>query len=113
MGILNRRFKMVNILLSLTKGETHGDYTVFVNANYWAGLGILQDLWINNNYLKLQEIRFNDNGQELILYTNIGTYSCNYVEYCNFKFVTSVYNKNGFVFGYSFDYDSTEMLCLL
>ena len=75
-------------------------------------MGILQDLWINNHALKEEETTFFDNAQELLLYTNLGTYSCNYTEYCNIKFVTSVYSKDGIVLEYPFDYESDTSRCL-
>ena len=105
---------MINMLLALTEGETSGNYNTFIHSNYYCAMGILQDLWINNHALQEEETTFFDNGQELLLYTNLGTYSCNYTEYCNIKFVTSVYGKNGLVKEYDFfDYDRPEMLCLL
>ena len=103
---------MINMLLELTKGETSGNYNTFINSNYWAGLGILQDLWIDNHALQEEEITFFDNGQELLLYTNLGTYACNYTEYCNIKFITSVYGKEGLVLEYPFDYESETSRCL-
>ena len=103
---------MINMLLALTKGETSGNYNAFINSNYWAGLGILQDLWINNHDFKESKITFYDNGQELLIYSNLGTYSCNYTEYCNIKFVTSVYSKDGIVLEYPFDYESDTSRCL-
>ena len=103
---------MINMLLELTKGETSGNYNAFINSNYWAGLGILQDLWIDNHNFKESEITFYDNGQELLIYSNLGTYSCNYIEYCNIKFVTSVYSKDGLVLEYPFDYESETSKCL-
>ena len=103
---------MINMLLALTEGETSGNYNAFINSNYWAGLGILQDLWIDNHDFKESEITFYDNGQELLIYSNLGTYSCNYIEYCNIKFVTSVYNKDGLVLEYPFDYESDTSRCL-
>ena len=45
-------------------------------------------------------------------YTNLGTYACNYTEYCNIKFVTSVYGKEGLVLEYPFDYESDTSRCL-
>ena len=75
-------------------------------------VGVLQDLWINNHALHEEEITFFDNGQELLLYTNLGTYACNYTEYCNIKFITSVYNKDGLVLEYPFDYESDTSRCL-
>ena len=105
---------MINMLLALTEGETSGNYNAFINSNYWAGLGILQDLWINNHALQYEEMKFFDNGQELLLYTNLGTYACNYTNYCDMKFITSVYSKDGLVLEYDFfNYDRPEMLCLL
>ena len=103
---------MINMLLALTKGETSGNYNAFINSNYWAGLGVLQDLWIDNHDFKESEITFYDNGQELLIYSNLGTYSCNYTEYCNIKFVTSVYSKDGLVLEYPFDYESDTSRCL-
>ena len=103
---------MINMLLALTKGETSGNYSAFINSNYWAGLGVLQDLWIDNHDFKESEITFYDNGQELLIYSNLGTYSCNYTEYCNIKFVTSVYSKDGLVLEYPFDYESDTSRCL-
>ena len=103
---------MINTLLALTEGETSGNYNAFINSNYWAGLGVLQDLWIDNHDFKESEITFYDNGQELLIYTNLGTYSCNYTEYCNIKFVTSVYSKDGIVLEYPFDYESDTSRCL-
>ena len=105
---------MINTLLALTSGETSGNYNTFINSNYWAGLGVLQDLWIDNHNFKESEITFYDNGQELLIYSNLGTFACNYKNYCNMKFITSVYGKNGLVKEYDFfDYDRPEMLCLL
>ena len=103
---------MINMLLALTEGETSGNYNAFINSNYWAGLGVLQDLWIDNHDFKESEITFYDNGQELLIYSNLGTYSCNYTEYCNIKFVTSVYSKDGLVLEYPFDYESDTSRCL-
>ena len=103
---------MINMLLALTEGETSGNYNAFINSNYWAGLGVLQDLWIDNHDFKESEITFYDNGQELLIYSNLGTYSCNYTEYCNIKFVTSVYSKDGIVLEYPFDYESDTSRCL-
>ena len=103
---------MINMLLALTEGETSGNYNAFINSNYWAGLGVLQDLWIDNHDFKESEITFYDNGQELLIYSNLGTYSCNYTEYCNIKFVTSVYSKDGLVLEYPFDYESETSKCL-
>ena len=103
---------MINTLLVLKSGETSGNYNAFINSNYWAGLGVLQDLWIDNHDFKESEITFYDNGQELLIYSNLGTYSCNYTEYCNIKFVTSVYSKNGIVLEYPFDYESDTSRCL-
>ena len=103
---------MINMLLALTEGETSGNYNSFINSNYWAGLGVLQDLWIDNHDFKESEITFYDNGQELLIYSNLGTYSCNYTEYCNIKFVTSVYCKDGLVLEYPFDYESDTSRCL-
>ena len=103
---------MINMLLALTKGETSGNYNAFINSNYYCAMGILQDLWINNHALQEEETTFFDNGQELLLYTNLGTYSCNYTEYCNIKFVTSVYSKDGLVLEYPFDYESDTSRCL-
>ena len=103
---------MINMLLELTKGETSGNYNAFINSNYWAGLGILQDLWIDNHDFKESEITFYDNGQELLIYSNLDTYSCNYIEYCNIKFITSVYSKDGLVLEYPFDYESDTSRCL-
>lgn len=97
---------MINTLLALTKGETSGNYNAFTHSNYYCAMGILQDLWINNHALQEEETTFFDNGQELLLYTNLGTYSCNYTEYCNIKFITSVYSNNGLVLEYPFDYES-------
>ena len=88
---------MINTLLALTEGETSGNYNAFIHSNYYCAMGILQDLWINNHALQEEETTFFDNEQELLLYTNLGTYSCNYTEYCNIKFVTSVYSKDGLV----------------
>lgn len=104
---------MLNMLLELTKGETSGNYESFVNANYWCGLGLLQDLWIRNHDLNEKEITFYDNGQELLIYTNLGTYACNYKTYCDVKFITSVYSKDGLVLERDFDYDSPTSYCLL
>ena len=105
---------MINMLLALTEGETSGNYNTFINSNYWAGLGILQDLWIDNHDFKESEITFYDNGQELLIYSNLGTFACNYTWYCNMKFITSIYGKNGLVKEYDFfDYNRPEMLCLL
>lgn len=103
---------MLNILLELTKGQISGNYKMFVHSNYWCGLGLLQDLWIRNHDLKEKEITFYDNGQELLLYTNLETYACNYITYCDTKFITSVWNKDGLVLEYDFDYDSQTSLCL-
>ena len=103
---------MINMLLALTEGETSGNYNAFINSNYWAGLGVLQDLWIDNHDFKESEITFYDNGQELLIYSNLGTYSCNYTEYCNIKFVTSVYSKDGLVLEYPFNYESETSKCL-
>ena len=105
---------MINMLLALTEGETSGNYNAFINSNYWAGLGVLQDLWIDNHDFKESEITFYDNGQELLIYSNLGTFACNYTTYCNMKFITCVYGKNGLVKEYDFfDYERPEMLCLL
>ena len=105
---------MINTLLALAKGEISGNYNTFINSNYWAGLGVLQDLWIDNHDFKESEITFYDNGQELLIYSNLGTFACNYTTYCNMKFITSVYGKNGLVKEYDFfDYERPEMLCLL
>ena len=105
---------MLNMLFALTEGETSGNYNTFINSNYWAGLGVLQDLWIDNHDFKESEITFYDNGQELLIYSNLGTFACNYTTYCNMKFITSVYGKNGLVKEYDFfDYERSEMLCLL
>lgn len=103
---------MINMLLALTKGETSGNYNTFIHSNYYCAMGILQDLWINNHALQEEETTFFDNGQELLLYTNLGTYSCNYTEYCNIKFVTSVYSKDGLILEYPFDYESDASKCL-
>lgn len=103
---------MINTLLALTAGETSGNYNTFIHSNYYCAIGILQDLWINDHALQEKEITFSDNGQELLLYTNLGTYSCNYTEYCNIKFVTSVYNNNGLVLEYPFNYDDDTSNCL-
>lgn len=103
---------MLNTLLALTTGETSGNYETFINSKYYCVIGILQDLWINNHDLNEKEITFFDNGQELLLYTNLGTYACNYTEYCNVKFVTSVYNRDGLVLEYPFDYESDTSRCL-
>ena len=103
---------MLNMLLELTKGQSSGNYKVFIQNNYWCSLGLLQDLWIRNHELKERKITFYDNGQELLLYTNLGTYACNYITYCDIKFITSVYNKDGLVLEYDFDYDSQTSLCL-
>ena len=105
---------MLNMLLALTEGETSGNYNAFINSNYWAGLGVLQDLWIDNHDFKESEITFYDNGQELLIYSNLGTFACNQTTYCKMKFITSVYGKNGLVKEYDFfDYERPEMLCLL
>ena len=105
---------MINMLLALTEGETSGNYNAFINSNYWAGLGVLQDLWIDNHDFKESEITFYDNEHELLIYSNLGTFACNYTTYCNMKFITSVYGKNGLVKEYDFfDYERSEMLCLL
>ena len=105
---------MLNMLLALTEGETSGNYNAFINSNYWCGLGVLQDLWIDNHDFKESEITFYDNGQELLIYSNLGTFACNYTTYCNMNFITSVYGKNGLVKEYDFfDYERSEMLCLL
>ena len=103
---------MINTLLALTEGETSGNYNAFIHSNYYCAMGILQDLWINNHALQEEETTFFDNGQELLLYTNLRTYSCNYTEYCNIKFVTSVYCKDGLVLEYPFDYESDTNKCL-
>ena len=103
---------MINTLLALTSGETSGNYNAFINSNYWAGLGVLQDLWIDNHDFKESEITFYDNGQELLIYSNLGTFACNYTTYCNMKFITSVYGKNGLVLKYPFDYESETSKCL-
>ena len=105
---------MINMLLALTEGETSGNYNAFIHSNYYCAMGILQDLWIDNHDFKESEITFYDNGQELLIYSNLGTFACNYKTYCNMKFITSVYGKNGLVKEYDFfDYDRPEMLCLL
>lgn len=104
---------MISTLLALTEGETNGNYEIFINSNYWAGIGVLQDLWIDNHDFKESEVTFYDNGQELLIYSNLGTYACNYTEYCGIKFITSVYSKKGLVLEYDFDYERLEMLCLL
>ena len=103
---------MLNMLLALTEGQTSGNYKKFLQSNYWCGLGLLQDLWIRNHDLKEKEITLYDNGQELLLYTNLGTYACNYTVYCDTKFITSVWNKDGLVLEYDFDYDSKTSSCL-
>lgn len=103
---------MLNMLYELTKGKTSGNYEVFINSNYCSGLGVLQDLWIKNQDLEEKEIKFYDNGHELLIYTNLGTYACNYKEYCNIKFITSVYGKEGLVLEYDFDYESQTSKCL-
>lgn len=82
---------MLNMLCELTKGETSGNYEQFINANYCSGLGVLQ---------------------ELLIYTNIGTYACNYTEYCDIKFITSAYGKEELVLEYDFDYESQISKCL-
>ena len=104
---------MLNMLCELVKGETSGNYERFISANYCSGLGVLQDLWIKNHDLEEKEIKFYDNGKELLIYTNLGTYACNYTEYCNIKFITSVYGKEGLVLEYDFDYESQTSKCLL
>ena len=104
---------MLNMILEITKGETSGNYERFINANYWGGLGLLQDLWSINHDLNEKEITFRDNGQELLIYTNLGTYACNYTTYCDIKFITTVYSKDGLVLEYNFDYDSPTSRCLL
>ena len=103
---------MLNMLLELTRGQSSGNYETFIHSNYWCRFGLLQDLWIRNHDLKEEEITFNDNGQELLLYTNVGTYACNYITYCDTKFITSVWNKDGLVLEYDFDYDSQASSCL-
>lgn len=103
---------MLNMLLTLTKGQTSGNYEAFTQSNYWCTYGLLQDLWIHNHKLAEKEITFYDNRQELLLYTNLGTYACNYTTYCDIKFITSIYDKNGLVLEYDFDYDSQTSLCL-
>lgn len=103
---------MLNMLAELTKGETSGNYQRFIESNYWGGLGVLQNLWIKNHDLEEEKITFYDNGQELLIYTNLGTYACNYTEYCDIKFITSVYGKEGLVLEYDFDYESPVCKCL-
>lgn len=103
---------MLNMLCELTKGEACGNYETFIKSNYHSGLGLLQDLWIKNHELSEKEIKFYDNGQELLIYSNLGTYACNYITYCDVKFITSVYSKNGFALEYEFDYESEVSKCL-
>lgn len=103
---------MLNTLLALTEGQTSGNHEAFTHGNYWHSKGILQDLYLHDQDLKEEDITFYDNGQELLLYTNVGTYACNYTEYCGVKFVTSIWNKDGLVLEYDFDYDSPISLCL-
>lgn len=103
---------MLNMLFALTEGQASENYEKFIHSNYWCGTGLLQDLWIRNHDLEENKITFYDNGQELLLYTNVGTYACNYIAYCDTKFITSVWNKDGLVLEYSFDYDSQICLCL-
>lgn len=103
---------MITTLLALTEGETSGNYNTFIYSNYWCGLGVLQDLWMRNHDLEETKITFYDNGQELLLYTNLGTYACNYTTYCDIKFITSVYGKDGLILEYDFDYDNPVSLCL-
>lgn len=103
---------MINMLLALTEGTTSGNYETFIHSNYWCGLGLLQDLSICNRDLEEKDITFYDNRQELLLYTNLGIYACNYITYCDTKFITSVWNKDGLVLEYDFDYDSQTSSCL-
>lgn len=104
---------MLNMILELTKGEISGNYENFLNANYWDGFGILQDFWIMNQDFDVKEITFYDNGEELLIYTNLGKYACNYKIYCDVKFITNVYNKDELVFKHDFDYESPTSLCLM
>lgn len=99
---------MISMLLELTKGETCGNAKQF-QVSYYCGLGIIQAL-------KLDEVpafTYHDNGQTILIYDGRQLiYSCNYTEYCNVKFITSAYNKDGLYYSYELDYDSKESQCL-
>ena len=103
---------MLNMLYELIKGKTWGNYETFIHSNYWCGQGVLQDLWMYNHNLKEKEIAFYDNGQEVSIYTNLGSFACNYKIYCDMKFITSIYNKDGLIREYGFDYESSVNKCL-
>lgn len=103
---------IINNLVSLTEGETAGNYESFINANYYCSTGIIHDLWIYNHDIKEKKIIFYDDNQELLIHTNIDTFSCAYKTYCNIKFITHIFDKKGLVKEYSFNYDSDICNCL-
>lgn len=99
---------MINMLLELTKGETHGNKEQF-ETNYYCGLGVIQDLELDKT-----AFTFRDNGQEILIYQDRKIlYACNYTEYCDTKFITSIYNNDGLYREYEFDYNSKTNECLL
>lgn len=98
---------IIEMLSQLTKGEIYGNKEHFENI-YYCALGIIQDLSLDKI-----SFTFYDNGQEVLIYTeNKIAYSCNCTEYCNVKFITSIYNKDGLYREYELDYNSKSSQCL-
>lgn len=100
---------MLAMLLELTKNESYGNMNQF-SQRYYAGTGVLQDLEIWG----VPGFTYYDDGNEVLIHNAHGKviYSCNYVEYCGIKHITTIYGIGGLVKAYAFDYESEQNRCL-
>lgn len=99
---------MIRVLNELMKNEVYGSLEDF-KQTYYCGTGVAQDLQLN----EIPDFTFYDNGQECNIYDGRKLiYSCNYIEYCGVKHITTVYNSKGLFTEFMFDYDSVRSRCL-
>lgn len=97
---------MINTLLELTKGEYSGNIEELKNFVVDGKDTVFQELISDCT-------SFHYNGTELLIYKNNHiVYSGNITEYCEHRFVTSMYGKSGLVYSVPLNYDSGIIKCL-
>ena len=97
---------LIENLVSLTEGEASGN------------IEMLLKFVVDGKYTPFQELvkdcdSFYYNGQELLVYGgNNGAMSANITEYCDKKFITTMYDKSGLIYDSNFSYDNDRIKCL-